>query len=142
MSARILDGTTYSAEIRNEVSAQIAQFTIEHGPIKLCSVLVGSNAGARLYAESQKKRCLQVGVMHELVELAESATQADLLAAIARLNQDPGVTGIMLHLPLPPHMDSAVAQYRIDPYKDVEGVNPANIGLLFYDVPIIAPCTA
>lgn len=142
MPAQILDGASYAAEIRNEVSSRIARFTIEHGPIKLCSILVGSNAGARLYAESQKKRCLQAGVKHELVELAESVAQAELLATIDSLNRDPAVTGIMLHLPLPGHIDAALAQYRIDPYKDVEGVNPANIGLLFYDVPIIAPCTA
>jgi methylenetetrahydrofolate dehydrogenase (NADP+)/methenyltetrahydrofolate cyclohydrolase len=142
MPATILDGAAFAAEIRNQVSAQIAQFTIEHGPIKLCSILVGSNAGARLYAESQKKRCLQVGVKHALVELPESVSQAELLANIDRLNRDVETTGIMLHLPLPDHIDAALAQYRIDPYKDVEGVNPANIGLLFYDVPIIAPCTA
>jgi hypothetical protein len=55
---------------------------------------------------------------------------------------DPQVTGIILQLPLPPHIEPALAQYRIDPYKDVEGVNPANIGLLFYGEPLIAPCTA
>jgi methylenetetrahydrofolate dehydrogenase (NADP+)/methenyltetrahydrofolate cyclohydrolase len=58
------------------------------------------------------------------------------------LNEDPRVTGILLNLPLPEGLDTPAMQYAIDPYKDVEGVNPANIGLLFYDQPIIAPCTA
>jgi methylenetetrahydrofolate dehydrogenase (NADP+) / methenyltetrahydrofolate cyclohydrolase len=142
MAAEILDGAALAAEIRNEVSGAIARFTVEHGPIKLCSILVGANAAGRIYAESQKKRCLQAGVIHELIELPDSVSQPDLLAHIDRLNADTTVTGIMVHLPLPEAIDAAAIQYRIDPYKDVEGVNPANIGLLFYDVPILAPCTA
>jgi methylenetetrahydrofolate dehydrogenase (NADP+)/methenyltetrahydrofolate cyclohydrolase len=142
MPARILDGKEIAAEIRNEVSARIAAHTVRHGPIRLTAILIGDDRGARVYAESQRKRCLQAGVQHELVELPETTSQAQLLAEIDRLNADPGVTGVMLQLPLPDGLDAAVAQYRIDPYKDVEGVNPANIGWLFYDAPIIAPCTA
>lgn len=142
MPANILDGKAIAAEIRNEVSAKIASYTVRYGPIRLCAILIGSDRAARIYADSQRKRCLQAGVQHELVELPESTTQARLLAEIDRLNADPNVTGIMLQLPMPASIDPAAAQYRIDPYKDVEGVNPANIGLLFYDVPIIAPCTA
>jgi methylenetetrahydrofolate dehydrogenase (NADP+)/methenyltetrahydrofolate cyclohydrolase len=142
MPATILDGKQIAADIRNDVSASIAAHTIQQGPIRLCAILIGDDRGARLYAESQRKRCLQAGVKHELVELPDGTSQAGLLSEIDRLNADPQVTGIMLQLPLPGGLDAASAQYRIDPYKDVEGVNPANIGLLFYDVPIIAPCTA
>jgi len=142
MPARILNGRDIAADIRNQVSASIAAYTVRHGPIRLCALLVGQDRGARLYAESQRKRCLQAGVQHELIELPDSTTQAELLAEIDRLNADPTVTGIMLQLPLPEGIDPAAAQYRIDPYKDVEGVNPANIGWLFYEAPIIAPCTA
>jgi methylenetetrahydrofolate dehydrogenase (NADP+)/methenyltetrahydrofolate cyclohydrolase len=142
MSAKILDGNQIAAEIRNNVSARIAAYTVRHGELRLCAVLVGSDPAARVYADSQRRRCLQAGVQHELVELAESTTQNELLAEIDRLNSDPGVTGVMIQLPLPAHLDPAAAQYRIDPYKDVEGVNPANIGWLFYDAPILAPCTA
>lgn len=142
MPATILDGAAYAAEIRAEVTRQVAWHNAHHGPIKLVAVLVGSDAAGRIYAESQRKLSVKVGVQYELVELPDSATQAELLTVIDRLNADPGVTGIILQLPLPPHIDTAAAQYRIDPYKDVEGVNPANIGLLFYGEPIIAPCTA
>jgi methylenetetrahydrofolate dehydrogenase (NADP+)/methenyltetrahydrofolate cyclohydrolase len=61
---------------------------------------------------------------------------------LRELNEDHNVTGIVLNLPLPSGIDTPAMQYCIDPYKDVEGVNPSNIGLLFYDNPIIAPCTA
>jgi methylenetetrahydrofolate dehydrogenase (NADP+)/methenyltetrahydrofolate cyclohydrolase len=142
MSARILDGKAAAAEIRNDVSARIAKFTVAHGEIRLVAVLVGDDPAARLYAQSQRKRCLQAGVKHDLIELPDSISQSDLLAQVDRLNADPSVTGIMIQLPLPAQIDEARVQYRIDPYKDVEGVNPANIGLLFYDHPIIAPCTA
>ena len=142
MSATILDGNQIAAEIRNEVSARIAAYTVRNGEIRLCAVLIGSDPAARDYADSQRHRCLQAGVQHELRELPESTTPNDLLAEIDRLNADPRVTGVMIQLPLPAHLDPAAAQYRIDPYKDVEGVNPANIGWLFYDAPILAPCTA
>ena len=142
MPAAILDGAAYAAEIRTEVTRQVAWYNAHHGSIKLCAVLVGSDAGGHLYAESQRKLSVKVGVEYELVELPEATTQAELLATIDRLNADPTVTGIILQLPLPSHIDAAAAQYRIDPYKDIEGVNPANIGMLFYGEPIIAPCTA
>jgi len=142
MPVQILDGKAIAAEIRNEVEARIAAHTVHHGPIRLVALLVGSDRSARIYADSQRKRCLQAGVQHELIELPESTTQTQLGAEIDRLNADPSVTGIVLQLPLPQHLDAAAAQYRIDTYKDVEGVNPANIGWLFYDAPIIAPCTA
>lgn len=142
MAAKILDGRAAAAEVRNQVSQGVAQFTTEHGPIRLCSILVGEDEAGRLYADSQHRRCLQAGIQHDIIELPAETTQARLLTEIDRLNADPSATGIMLHMPLPPHLDPAVAQYRIDPYKDVECVNPANIGWLFYGEPISAPCTA
>jgi methylenetetrahydrofolate dehydrogenase (NADP+) / methenyltetrahydrofolate cyclohydrolase len=142
MPAHVLDGAAYAAEIRTEVTRQVAWFNARHGQIKLCAVLVGSDARGRLYADSQRKLSVVVGVQYELVELPESTSQKELAAEIDRLNGDPSVTGIILQLPLPAHIDTTAAQYRVDPYKDVEGVNPANIGWLFYGEPIIAPCTA
>lgn len=140
--AKILDGAAYATGIRTDVTRTVARFNAEHGQIKLCAVLVGGDAGGKLYADRQRKLSIVVGVQYELVELPETTTQRQLLADIDRLNADPSVTGIILQLPLPEHIDTAAAQYRVDPYKDVEGVNPANIGWLFYREPIIAPCTA
>lgn len=142
MPARILDGKAVAAEIRNEVSAAVADYTTKHGPIRLCSLLIGGDEAGLLYAEAQNRRCLQAGVQHEIRQLPETISQEDLHAEISRLNHDPRTTGIMLHMPLPKHLDPNLAQYRIDPYKDVEGVSPANIGWVFYGEPIIAPCTA
>ncbi len=142
MQARILDGNAVAEDLRNQIGARIAEFTLRHGPIRLAAILVGDDRAARIYADSQRKRCLQAGIHHELIELPDTISQPELLARIDGLNADPAYHGIMLQLPLPIGIDAAVAQYRIDPYKDVEGVNPANIGWLFYDEPILAPCTA
>ncbi len=142
MPATLLNGSAFAAEIRAEVTRAVARYNPAFGPIKLCAVLVGTDAQGRLYADSQRKLSVVVGVQYELIELPESTTQEELHAEIDRLNADATVTGVILQLPLPAHIDTAAAQYRIDPYKDVEGVNPANIGWLFYGEPIIAPCTA
>lgn len=142
MAAQILDGAAYAAEIRADVARQVADFKNAHGPVRLAAVLVGSDDAGRLYARSQAKQCEKVGIEYQLVELPQTTTETQLLAELDRLNENPDVTGVMLHMPLPAGIDSAAAQYRIDPYKDVEGVNPSNIGLLFYGEPIIAPCTA
>jgi len=142
MPARILDGKACAAAVQQAVTRDVAWFTTHHGPIRLRAILVGSDAAGRLYAQSQRKRSVVVGIQYDLVELPESTTQEGLAREIDRLNADPLVTGIILQLPVPSHIDAAAAQYRIDPFKDVEGVNPANIGWLFYGEPILAPCTA
>ncbi len=142
MPASIIDGKAAAAEIRNRVSAAVAAHTTRYGPIRLCSILVGDDPGGLLYARSQNRRALQAGIQHTIVRLPANTPQDALLRKIDQLNADPLATGIMLHMPLPEHLDAATAQYRIDPYKDVEGVSPANIGWLFYGEPIIAPCTA
>lgn len=142
MTARILDGNAYAAETRTNVTRAVARFNAEHGQVKLCAILVGSDAGGEIYADRQRHLSVVVGVQYELLKLADDVTEDDVLREIDRLNADPTVTGIILQLPLPAHIDTALCQYRIDPYKDVEGVNPANIGWLFYRNPIIAPCTA
>ncbi|MCA9245199.1 MAG: bifunctional 5,10-methylenetetrahydrofolate dehydrogenase/5,10-methenyltetrahydrofolate cyclohydrolase [Phycisphaerales bacterium] len=142
MSATVLDGRAIAAEISAQVTRDVARFTAQRGPIKLCAVLVGADEAARLYAQKQRHTAVKVGVQYELLELPETITQSQLAVEVDRLNRDPAVTGIIMQLPLPPHIDPALAQYAIDPYKDVEGVNPANLGFIFYNVPIIAPCTA
>jgi len=142
MPARCLDGNAIAAEIRAEVARDAASLLDNGCPVKLAAVLVGSDEASRLYAESQRKLCGSVGFAYELVELPADVSQDDLHATIDRLNADASITGIILQLPLPAPLDTALAQWRIDPYKDVEGVNPANIGLLFYGEPLIQPCTA
>ena len=83
-----------------------------------------------------------VGIQYRLLTLPADITQKALKTEIRRLNDDRSVTGIMMHLPLPAHLDAPRMQYEIDLVKDVEGVNPANIGYVVYGHTLIAPCTA
>src|SRR5204863_3233960 len=90
----------------------------------------------------QRQACQAVGVHYELRTLPADCDERAVAGLISSLNKDLSVTGIMLHLPLPPHLDATELQYKIDPVKDVEGVNPANIGYVVYGHTLIAPCTA
>jgi methylenetetrahydrofolate dehydrogenase (NADP+)/methenyltetrahydrofolate cyclohydrolase len=142
MAATIIDGTQLAERIQAEVRGQVEELR-EHGqPLKLVAVLVGEPPASLVYARSQARQCERLGIAYELVQLPVECTAHCVLERLDGLNGDPSVTGIMLHLPLPPWINPHEMQYHIDPYKDVEGVNPANIGMVFYNHPIIAPCTA
>jgi methylenetetrahydrofolate dehydrogenase (NADP+)/methenyltetrahydrofolate cyclohydrolase len=142
MPAKIIDGKSLSTVIRDRVAAEVAALKQQNKPVRLIALLVGDNSSAKLYAENQKKTCAQVGIEFELRTLPASTTEKELHAAIHALNADKSVTGIFLHSPLPNGLDLPEAQYQIDILKDVEGVNPANIGHVVYGHTIIAPCTA
>ena len=139
---KIIDGAALAARVRLEVKDRIAALKEAGKRIQLTAILVGSPPGAELYAQRQADSCRAVGIEYELLKLPADASQRDVKHHIRRLNKEPAVTGIMLHLPLPDHMDAPRLQYEIDVLKDVEGVNPANIGYVVYGHTLIAPCTA
>lgn len=142
MSCRIIDGNAIAQGIREEVRRKVKNFT-EHGRrVHLAALLVGGTPAGQLYAQRQADACKDVGIDYSLIEMPAEITQRKLKQEIRKLNQDAAVTGIMMHLPLPSHIDSARMQYEIDVVKDVEGVSPANIGYVLYAHTLIAPCTA
>lgn len=141
-AATIIDGTALATRIKEETVVQVQCLAAQGVRVSLDAVMVGDPETGSIYARSQKKRCEDVGIDYRLHTLDADAKESQIVELIRRLNNDPAVTGILLNLPLPTGIDTPAVQYHIDPYKDVEGVNPANIGLLFYDNPIIAPCTA
>jgi methylenetetrahydrofolate dehydrogenase (NADP+)/methenyltetrahydrofolate cyclohydrolase len=140
--AHLIDGAALAARIREEVRTRAAGLAQSGRRVNLVAILVGSTAAGELYAQRQTETCAAVGIEYELVTLPADASFDDVAGTIQRLNRDLAVTGIMLHLPLPPHLDATELQYQIDPVKDVEGVNPANIGYVVYGHTLIAPCTA
>ncbi len=142
MTAKVIDGRALGERIKQETVRQVRALGEMGVRVSLDAVMVGDPAAGEIYARSQRNRCQEVGIEYRLHTLSASAREADVRAMIRDLNDDRAVTGILLNLPLPAGLDTPAVQYSIDPYKDVEGVNPANIGLLFYDAPIIAPCTA
>jgi methylenetetrahydrofolate dehydrogenase (NADP+)/methenyltetrahydrofolate cyclohydrolase len=142
MSAKIIDGAALAAAIRAEVTDRVARLSKKGRVVSLAAILVGSTPAGELYAERQRQACQAVGINYELRTLPAHTDPKTLTQTIHLLNHDTSVSGIMLHLPLPPHLDATAMQYQIDPVKDVEGVNPANIGYVVYGHTLIAPCTA
>jgi methylenetetrahydrofolate dehydrogenase (NADP+)/methenyltetrahydrofolate cyclohydrolase len=139
MAAALIDGAQLAERIKQEVRARAAALG---RPVHLTAILVGGTHAAELYAQRQAQACAAVGIDYRLLQLPADTTARQLKQAIRRLNADLNVTGIMMHLPLPPHLNAARMQYEIDVVKDVEGVNPANIGYVVYGKTLIAPCTA
>jgi methylenetetrahydrofolate dehydrogenase (NADP+)/methenyltetrahydrofolate cyclohydrolase len=142
MPATLIDGQALAAGIRSEVRQQVARLAELGRRVHLTAVLVGAAPAGQLYAQRQGDACREVGISYELRPLPADTRFETVAAEIRALNDDPAVTGIMLHLPLPRHLDATAIQYLIDPTKDVEGVNPANIGYVVYGQTLIAPCTA
>jgi methylenetetrahydrofolate dehydrogenase (NADP+)/methenyltetrahydrofolate cyclohydrolase len=138
-AAAIIDGAALAERIKNDVRVRAAALG---RPVHLTAILVGGTHAAELYANRQADACRDVGIDYQLLKLPENVSPQDLKHEIRRLNVDPAVTGIMMHLPLPAHLNAARMQYEIDVVKDVEGVNPANIGYVVYGKTLIAPCTA
>src|SRR5688572_3120519 len=142
MSSKVIDGAALAARIKEEVAARVGALKDRGRGVHLTAVLVGSTPAGELYADRQRQACAAVGIDYELRTLPADADQKAVAATIHALNRDPSVSGIMLHLPLPSPLDATELQYQIDPVKDVEGVNPANIGYVVYGHTLIAPCTA
>jgi methylenetetrahydrofolate dehydrogenase (NADP+)/methenyltetrahydrofolate cyclohydrolase len=140
--ARIINGKALSERVKQEAARHVRELAAKGIGVSLDAIMVGDPAAGEIYARSQSRRCQDVGIEHRLHTLDGSAKEADIRSLIRELNDDPSVTGIVLNLPLPEGIDTHAMQYCIDPYKDIEGVNPSNIGLLLYGSPIIAPCTA
>lgn len=142
MAALLIDGTALAAKVKADTAAGISALRAMNKPVHLVALLVGGTPAAELYAQRQAEGCRAIGIDYTLAEYAEDISNRDLRAAVRKLSADPTVTGIMLHLPLPHHIDVARIQFEIDVVKDVEGVSPANIGYVFYRRVVIAPCTA
>jgi len=143
MSAQIIDGRALAQRFRERV-AQRAKALCERGfTPKLDAILVESgDNGARVYAQNQARTCEALGIAYELHTLAVGSDQGVIEAEVRSLNEDDGVHAIMVHMPMPEGVDAYRIQELIDPVKDVEGVNPANIGNVVYGRSMRAPCTA
>jgi methylenetetrahydrofolate dehydrogenase (NADP+)/methenyltetrahydrofolate cyclohydrolase len=142
MPAKTIDGAALAAQVRQGVQERVAQLNSLGRAVQLTAILVGSTPAAEVYAENQAKTSRAVGIEYRLLKLPATATMDEVRTSIEKLNHDPAVTGIMLHLPLPKQLDATLLQHAIDPVKDVEGVSPANIGYVVYGHTLIAPCTA
>ncbi|MDF1810467.1 MAG: bifunctional 5,10-methylenetetrahydrofolate dehydrogenase/5,10-methenyltetrahydrofolate cyclohydrolase [Phycisphaerales bacterium] len=143
MSAQIIDGKALASQFREQVAQRAAALRQKGFTPKLDAILVESgDNGARVYAQNQAKTCQALGIEYELHSLPVGSNQASIESKVSELNLNDSVHAIMVHMPLPDEVDAYHIQELIDPDKDVEGVNPANIGNVVYGRSMRAPCTA
>ena len=142
MEAKIIDGNQIASKIKQNLRPEIEKLKAQGIFPHLEAVLVGENQGAKIYAGNQDKACRQLGISYKLNELPESTSQKELEDFIRQLNENPKVTGIILQMPVPSHINGRGVQMKICPSKDVEGIHPLNIGKLVYGENVLAPCTA
>ncbi|WP_149204304.1 bifunctional methylenetetrahydrofolate dehydrogenase/methenyltetrahydrofolate cyclohydrolase [Actinotalea subterranea] len=143
--ARLLDGKATAAAIKAELTLRVAGLR-ERGVVPgLGTVLVGEDPGSQAYVAGKHRDCAEVGIASIREDLPASASQADVEAAVDRLNADPACTGYIVQLPLPKGIDVNAVLERIDPAKDADGLHPTNLGRLVLRVnePIDSPlpCT-
>jgi methylenetetrahydrofolate dehydrogenase (NADP+)/methenyltetrahydrofolate cyclohydrolase len=126
--AKLIDGNAIGKAMREELAADITALKKAGITPGLAVVLVGDNPASLVYVRMKGKACEEAGFYHETIKLRKETTEAELMALIERLNADSKIHGILVQLPLPPHIDSHHALHRIDPRKDVDGFHPENVG--------------
>ena len=141
MTAQIIDGKALSRQLREGFKTRVAAL-LEQGltPV-LAVILIGDNPASRVYVGNKVKACEECGVRSFHIALPDHTPQAELLATIARLNADPAVHGILIQLPLPPHIDGPSVLEAISVHKDVDGFHLYNVGGLVVGNTIFPPCT-
>ncbi|MBM3279695.1 MAG: bifunctional methylenetetrahydrofolate dehydrogenase/methenyltetrahydrofolate cyclohydrolase FolD [Candidatus Handelsmanbacteria bacterium] len=142
MSAKIIDGNQVAASMREEMKAQIDQRRQESRPLPgLAVVLVGDDPASVSYVRGKRKMANEVGIHSVEHRFPADFPQAQLLQVIACLNQDPAIHGILVQLPLPPHLDENTIINALHPDKDVDGLHPVNLGQLLRQEESFLPCT-
>ena len=142
MTARLIDGTAISAQVREEVREAAQEILNATGQRPgLAVILVGDSAASQVYVRNKIRACKAAGFHSVSEHLPEETTEAALLARLDELNKDPAVHGILVQLPLPAHIDTRRVIEAISPDKDVDGFHVANAGALMTGAPQLVPCT-
>ncbi len=140
--ATIIDGKAVSASMRQNLREEIAKFTARTGIIPgLAVVLVGENPASKVYVRSKHRACGEVGILSRVYECPEGMPEGELLALLQELNRDPAIHGILVQLPLPPHISEEAVIRAIDPRKDVDAFHPQNVGSVCAGKYEFVPCT-
>ncbi|KQM67595.1 bifunctional 5,10-methylene-tetrahydrofolate dehydrogenase/5,10-methylene-tetrahydrofolate cyclohydrolase [Sphingomonas sp. Leaf17] len=142
MSAQIIDGKAFAADLRTRIAGEVARLRAATGRAPgLAVVLVGEDPASSVYVRSKGKATIAAGMLSFEHRLPADVSQDTLLALVARLNADPTVDGILVQLPLPRGLDESAIITAIDPDKDVDGFHPVNAGRLATGLPGFVPCT-
>ncbi|MCD8021377.1 MAG: bifunctional methylenetetrahydrofolate dehydrogenase/methenyltetrahydrofolate cyclohydrolase FolD [Clostridiales bacterium] len=140
MAIRI-DGKKISADIKDELKAQVAQLKEQGRDICLAVIQVGDDPASTVYVRNKKTACAYIGIESRAFALPEETTEEELLALIDQLNKDDHVHGILVQLPIPDHMDEQKVIRAISPKKDVDGFHPQSVGALSIGEPGFVSCT-
>jgi len=142
MEAQLIDGKTFALQIRREIATKIAEYK-QQGLRQpgLAVILVGEDPASTIYVRNKRQACDEVGIKSIYHHLPVSIQENELIELIQQLNRDQTIDGILLQLPLPNHMDDGKVLESIDPYKDVDGFHPYNLGRLAQRRPLLRPCT-
>jgi methylenetetrahydrofolate dehydrogenase (NADP+)/methenyltetrahydrofolate cyclohydrolase len=141
VTAEILDGKAIAAQIRSEVSDRVNALSERGVTPGLAAVLVGDDPASRIYVGAKHKACADVGIRSEQVDLPPYVTEGELHATLRRLNRDPAIHGVIVQLPMPPHLHELDVQRTMDPSKDVDGLHPENVGMMVRGEPTFPPAT-
>lgn len=141
MTARIIDGKATAQKVRDLVAEEVAQLAARDIVPGLAAVLVEGDAASQVYVAGKERDCEAVGMRNFGAKLPGDVTQETLHAELDRLNADPAVSGIIVQLPLPDHLDPIAAQERVSPLKDVDGLHPISAGRLLRGDPLFVPAT-
>jgi methylenetetrahydrofolate dehydrogenase (NADP+)/methenyltetrahydrofolate cyclohydrolase len=142
MSAQLIKGAEVAAQIREELTKEIADLKAKHNVVPgLVTVLVGADPASQVYVGQKEKTSKELGIYSERYDLPAETTQKELIDLINKLNKDPKINGILVQLPLPKHLNEEEVLYAIDPKKDVDGFHPVNVGKLMIGEPDYLPCT-
>jgi len=141
MTAQLIDGNALSRQIRAEIAQRAATLTAAGTRPGLAVILVGDNPASQVYVRNKVKACEDVGFLSVLERHDAALSQAELLARVAALNADPRIHGILVQLPLPPHIDDHAVIEAISPTKDVDGFHVASAGALMVGEPGFKACT-
>jgi methylenetetrahydrofolate dehydrogenase (NADP+) / methenyltetrahydrofolate cyclohydrolase len=142
LETKLIDGKAHALRLRSAVAAQATALISKTGFVPgLCAVLVGDDPASQIYVRSKAKASAEAGLASFVEKLPARASEAELLALIARLNADDRIDGILVQLPLPPQIDRQRVIDAIDPGKDVDGFHAQSVGRLWSGAPALVPCT-
>jgi methylenetetrahydrofolate dehydrogenase (NADP+)/methenyltetrahydrofolate cyclohydrolase len=140
---KLLDGKLIADQIKSEIATEVQELYLEKGikPPHLAAVLVGEDPASMTYVAAKEKTCREVGFSSSVYRYPANISQKQLIEVIDFLNSDEEITGFIVQLPLPDHIDEQLILERIDPNKDVDGFHPVNIGKMVLNQPCFLPAT-
>jgi len=142
MTIELLDGKQTAKTIQAETRMKVAAFVAKGNPAPhLAAVLVGDDPASQVYVRNKERACRRAGIQSTLHRIPATATTEEIVERVQQLNDDPGVNGILVQLPLPDGVDTQLVLDTVSPAKDVDAFHPHNVGLISQGRPRFLPCT-